>query len=77
MRAIAIQEFGGRGKLQLMDLPVPALEAQEVLIRIKAAGVNPVDWKIERDFYGTFYLMSFRSFSAGIRPVSSRKSGMR
>ena len=25
MRAIAIQEFGGRDQLQLMDLPVPAI----------------------------------------------------
>ncbi len=54
MKAIAIQEFGGRDKLQLMDLPVPALEAQEVLIRIKAAGVNPVDWKIREGFLRDF-----------------------
>ncbi len=50
MRAIAIQEFGGRDNLQLMDLPIPAVGAQEVLIRVKAAGVNPVDWKIREGF---------------------------
>ncbi len=50
MRAIAIEEFGGRDKLQLMDLPIPALGPQDVLIRIKAAGVNPVDWKIREGF---------------------------
>jgi len=46
MRAIAINEFGGRDKLHLMDLPIPEPRDSEVLVRIKAAGVNPVDWKI-------------------------------
>ena len=50
MRAIAIQEFGGRDKLQLMDLPIPGIGPHDVLIRIKAAGVNPVDWKIREGF---------------------------
>ena len=46
MKAIAIQEFGGRDTLQLMDVPVPDVGPHDVLIRVKAAGVNPVDWKI-------------------------------
>lgn len=50
MKAMAIQEFGGRDKLQLMDLPVPDIGPHDVLIRIKAAGVNPVDWKIREGF---------------------------
>lgn len=50
MRAIAIQEFGGRDKLQVMDLPAPEPAHGEVLISVKAAGVNPVDWKIRARF---------------------------
>jgi NADPH:quinone reductase-like Zn-dependent oxidoreductase len=46
MKAIAIREFGGRDKLEPMDLPVPELGNGEVLVRVRAAGVNPVDWKI-------------------------------
>jgi len=46
MKAIAIREFGGRDKLEPMDLPVPEVGAGEVLVRVKGAGVNPVDWKI-------------------------------
>jgi len=46
MKAIAIHEFGGRDKLERMDLPVPEVGNGEVLVRVKAAGVNPVDWKI-------------------------------
>ncbi len=50
MKGIAIEEFGGRDKLLLLDLPVPAVGAQDVLIQVKAAGVNPVDWKIREGF---------------------------
>jgi NADPH:quinone reductase-like Zn-dependent oxidoreductase len=46
MRAIAISEFGGADKLQLMDLPIPAPGPGEIQIHVQAAGVNPVDWKI-------------------------------
>jgi NADPH2:quinone reductase len=46
MKAIAIREFGGRDKLERMDLPVPEVGDGEILVRVKAAGVNPVDWKI-------------------------------
>jgi NADPH:quinone reductase-like Zn-dependent oxidoreductase len=45
MKAIAIQEFGGRDRLRLEELPEPKLLPDGVRIRIRAAGVNPVDWK--------------------------------
>ena len=44
MRAIAEDEFGG--PVTLMNLPIPEIEADEVLIRVRAAGVNPFDWKV-------------------------------
>jgi NADPH:quinone reductase-like Zn-dependent oxidoreductase len=45
MRAIAIDEFGGREKLRLADVPEPRLLPDGVRIAIEVAGVNPVDWK--------------------------------
>jgi NADPH:quinone reductase-like Zn-dependent oxidoreductase len=44
MRAIAEDEFNG--PISLRDLPVPEIGANEVLIRVRAAGVNPFDWKV-------------------------------
>jgi NADPH:quinone reductase-like Zn-dependent oxidoreductase len=44
MRAIAVAEFGG--SVALMDLPVPRIGPDDVLIRVGAAGVNPFDWKV-------------------------------
>ena len=46
MRAVAVREFGGRDKLELLEVPTPKVPPDSVLIRIRAAGVNPVDWKI-------------------------------
>lgn len=46
MRAMVIEQFGGRDQLHLADVPPPVPGKREVLIRVHAAGVNPVDGKI-------------------------------
>ena len=46
MKAIATNQYGGPEVLALVDLPEPKLGPDSVLVRTKAAAVNPVDWKI-------------------------------
>jgi NADPH:quinone reductase-like Zn-dependent oxidoreductase len=46
VRAIAVREWGGRDKLELIEHDVPPVSPDGVLVRVKAAGVNPVDAKI-------------------------------
>lgn len=46
MKAVGIRSFGGREVLEVLDVPVPDPGPGEVLIRNKAASINPVDWKI-------------------------------
>ncbi|HEV2753974.1 MAG TPA: alcohol dehydrogenase catalytic domain-containing protein, partial [Solirubrobacteraceae bacterium] len=46
MRAVAIEEFGGRDQMAVMDLPDPKVGPDSVLVRVAAAGLNPVDWKM-------------------------------
>lgn len=45
MRAIRQDRFGGPDVLTLVDVEQPKPMPTEVLVRIHAAGVNPVDWK--------------------------------
>ncbi len=48
MKAMAVNEFGGPDKLTLHTLPVPAVDAGEVLIRVEVAGVSIWD-ALERE----------------------------
>ena len=43
MKAAVIHEYGGPGVLEYEDYPDPTLQSGEVLIRVAAAGVNPID----------------------------------
>jgi NADPH:quinone reductase-like Zn-dependent oxidoreductase len=45
MRAIRQQTLGGPEVLELVEAPPPEPGPTEVLVRVSAAGVNPVDWK--------------------------------
>ena len=45
MQAVRIHEFGGLDSLKVEDAPAPEPGGGEVLVRIHAAGINPVDWK--------------------------------
>jgi NADPH:quinone reductase-like Zn-dependent oxidoreductase len=45
MRAVQVTRFGGPEVLQLVELDRPAPISTEVLVRVLAAGVNPVDCK--------------------------------
>ncbi|MEV0603290.1 NADP-dependent oxidoreductase [Streptomyces sp. NPDC050315] len=46
MKAITANSYGDPDVLELTDQPDPKVAPDSVLIRVKAAGVNPVDWKI-------------------------------
>lgn len=45
MKAIRIHAFGGPDALSYEEVPTPTIQANEVLVRNKAAGINPIDWK--------------------------------
>jgi NADPH:quinone reductase-like Zn-dependent oxidoreductase len=46
MKAVRIHAFGGPEVLQLEDVARPLPAADEILIKVYASGVNPVDWAI-------------------------------
>ncbi len=45
MKAISTERYGDPDVLTYSDLPDPKVGPDSVLIRVRAAGVNPVDWK--------------------------------
>ncbi len=46
MKKVLYRSFGGLDVLELADADVPEPGAHEVLVAVKAAAVNPVDWKM-------------------------------
>ena len=48
MQALRINSYGGPEVARLEDVPLPEPKDGEILVRVKAAGVNPVDWKIRQ-----------------------------
>ena len=46
MRAIGVNRWGGRDALELLDVEPPPVAPDGVLLRVRAAGVNPVDYKV-------------------------------
>lgn len=51
MKAIQVGECGGTEVLQLVDVPVPARKAGQVLVKTVSAGVNPVDLLVRSGAY--------------------------
>jgi NADPH:quinone reductase-like Zn-dependent oxidoreductase len=46
MKAAVFHRYGANDVVQVRELPVPECGPHDVLIRVRAAGVNPVDWKV-------------------------------
>jgi NADPH:quinone reductase-like Zn-dependent oxidoreductase len=49
MKAIVMREHGGPDVLELQEIARPEPAPTEVLVRVVAAGLNPVDWKVREE----------------------------
>jgi NADPH:quinone reductase-like Zn-dependent oxidoreductase len=52
MRAVQFSQFGGPEVLEVVDLPDPQPAAGQIRVAVRAAGVNPVDWKVRSGMMG-------------------------
>ena len=82
MKAIQIHEFGGPEVLKYEDAPVPKPAPDEVLVKIHASGVNPIDWKIREGrakgrYPTTFPLIPGWDMSGEIEEVGSDVSNFK
>ena len=59
MKAIRIHNYGGPEVLKYEDAPRPQPGGGEVLIRVDATSVNPIDWKVRAGYMRDFIPHSF------------------
>ena len=59
MKAIRIHNYGAPEVLKYEDAPRPEPQAGEVLVRVHAAGVNPIDWKVREGHMKDFWPHKF------------------
>lgn len=52
MKAVEIHKTGGPEELKYEDAPKPQINPDDVLVRVHASGVNPVDWKMRKGAHG-------------------------
>lgn len=46
MRTILLRHYGGETAAQVAESPLPVAAPGQVLVRVRAAGINPLDWKV-------------------------------
>jgi NADPH:quinone reductase-like Zn-dependent oxidoreductase len=54
MKAARIHAYGASSEIRIEDAPLPTLNDDDVLIRVVATSVNPVDWKIRKGYLKSF-----------------------
>ncbi|MBV4484523.1 zinc-dependent alcohol dehydrogenase family protein [Pseudomonas sp. SWRI153] len=51
MKAMILKSFGGPDSFELSDVPKPVPQAGQVLVRVHATSVNPLDYQVRRGDY--------------------------
>lgn len=59
MKAVVINQYGPSDVLQYQEVEKPAIASDELLVKVHATSVNPVDWKIRK---GDLQLLSGYNF---------------
>ncbi|MFT3754091.1 MAG: NADP-dependent oxidoreductase [Paludibacter sp.] len=82
MKTVRIHEYGNVDVLCLEEMPVPEIAADELLIKIHAASVNPIDWKIREGYLENMHLHHLPltlgwDFSGTVEKMGSEVKGFR
>src|SRR6266487_6067926 len=59
MQAIRVYQYGGPEQLKLEQISCPEPQPDEVLVRVYATGVLPIEWKIRQGLFHAFNPASF------------------
>jgi NADPH:quinone reductase-like Zn-dependent oxidoreductase len=82
MKAVVLHEYGGPDKLKYEDVPDPVAGAGQVLIRVAASSVNPIDYKLRSGAMKAFWPLELptilgRDISGIVRAVGDGVSGFK
>jgi NADPH:quinone reductase-like Zn-dependent oxidoreductase len=82
MKAAVLHEYGSPSKLKYEDFPNPKPGAGEVLVSVKAASLNPIDWKMRSGaakdhFPVTFPAILGRDVAGLVRSVGEGVDGFK
>lgn len=58
-KAYGFTQYGGSDTQDVFDVPMPVPGAGELLVAVRAAGVNPVDWKIRQGYLAEVMPLQF------------------
>ncbi|MFL5789579.1 MAG: NADP-dependent oxidoreductase, partial [Flavisolibacter sp.] len=59
MKAVQIHRYGAPEELKYEDAPDPVIKEDEVLVKVYASGVNPIDWKVRKGYLKQWLPHSF------------------
>ena len=51
MKAAQLVQYGGKEAVLVNDIPKPDVPSDKILVEVRAAGVNPFDWKIRKGMF--------------------------
>ncbi|MCZ8539824.1 NADP-dependent oxidoreductase [Psychrobacillus psychrodurans] len=50
MKAIAIKQYGGKEQLKEIDISKPTPKEKQVIVKLHATSINPIDWKLREGY---------------------------
>lgn len=56
MKAAAIRRWGDATEFQIVEVPLPDLGDEDILVKVTCAGINPADWKMRAGFLSDAFL---------------------
>lgn len=59
MKAIGFNHYGSAQELQMIDLPVPQPGDHQVVVKLKATSINPIDWKTRQGYLQKMFAWEF------------------
>jgi NADPH:quinone reductase-like Zn-dependent oxidoreductase len=82
MKAVVLHEYGGPDKLKYEDVPDPVPKEGQVLVRMTATSINPIDYKMRSGAVKDYFPLVLpailgRDVSGIVRDVGTRVSGFK